>query len=130
MHLCHTALLSFAFTIVLTGFELAYQNYTASLIHFSLGSIISIFFFALCHMGKEVVNWFFITIFIIITLSSWLIYTAQSARNKEIEIYNRSQCNTLVTTPTPKCTPNPKCKPKPKCTPNPKCKPKPSVKKC
>ena len=81
-------------------------------------------------MGKEVVNWFFITIFIIITLSSWLIYTAQSARNKEIEIYNRSQCNTLVTTPTPKCTPNPKCKPKPKCTPNPKCKPKPSVKKC
>ena len=125
MHLCHTALLSFAFTIVLTGFELAYKNYTASLIHFSLGSIISIFFFALCHMGKEVVNWFFITIFIIISLSSWLIYTAQTIQNKQIDIYNRSQCNELVTTITPPPTPTPTPTP----TPPPSCK-SPPVKKC
>ena len=130
MHLCHTALLSFAFTIVLSGFELAYQSYTASLVHFILGSIISVFFFALCHMGKEVVNWFFITIFIIISLSSWLIYTGQRIQNDQIAIYNRSQCNTLVTIPPPSTpppsTPPPSTPPPPPNSPS--CKP--PVKKC
>jgi hypothetical protein len=131
MHLCHSALLSFAFTITLTLFELAYKQYTASLVHFILGSIISFFFFALCHMGKEVVNWVFITIFIIISLSSWLIYTAQTIQNKQIDIYNRSQCNELVTTitPPPPPTPTPPPPPTPTPTPPPSCK-APPVKKC